>query len=319
VKSAIRLFISILGVALVAATGWRIWAQQQEIAVLRSQALTVAHELVDLREQRRELETRLHRAAQVTNAPPEKPANVPVSSPEPATPAGVNLTAKEAAAIVAGVPTEVNEGVVKQWVANAYDPDVLRRLNLQAQNKTLQRYGALFAQLDLAPEQTQQLTKLLTDKRQIATDVAVASFQQGEDPTRDPNGFQERLATTREGIEAEIKALLGEAHYAQYQDYDRSVSQLNALNNLELALRSRGEPMSSEQLAQMKAVLQDSDSTRINAKLIKNSQAFLSAGQIQTLQDLRAVQQANSQRRNQPLQVLPTTPVERSDTDDENR
>jgi len=57
-------------------------------------------------------------------------------------------------------------------------------------------------------------------------------------------------------------------------------------------------------------VLLDSNANRITTKVVNDSRPFLSPVQLQALQDLRAVQQANSQKRNQPVQVLPNgTPL----------
>jgi len=137
-------------------------------------------------------------------------------------------------------------------------------------------------------------------------DVAVASYQQGNDPTQNPDDYRDQVIASHTDIENQIHALLGDANYAQYQDFTRDTGQANVIKGLELALRNTPNPLTPDQAAQIKQVLEDSGATRITAKVVSATKDFLSPAQHQALEDLRAIQQANALKRNQPVQILPT-------------
>ena len=197
--------------------------------------------------------------------------------------------------------------MLHQYLADANDPAVMRRLNTEARNQTLRRFADLLKQLNLPPDQNEALVKLLTDKRQVALDTAVASFQAGNDPTQDMDAYRDLMFANRDSIEAQINALLGPTNYAQYQDNLRSVGQNAVVNNLQLTLSGTSEPLTPDQAAQFQQVMQDNSTSRINARVIAASKDFLTPVQMQALQDLRAIQQANAIKRSQPVQVLPTS------------
>jgi phage shock protein A len=193
-----------------------------------------------------------------------------------------------------------------QWLADANNPDVMRRLSTQARNQTLRHYDDLLKGLNLSPEQNEQLVRLLIEKKQAAVDVAAASFQQGEDPRNDPKKFKAEIVATKDKIEDDIQALLGDDNYARYVEYDRNNGQTNVVTNLSNVLRGTGKPLSADQAELLHQSLQQHETGRITAKVIADSKNFLTPEQVLALQDLRAVQQANSEKRNLPTQVLPT-------------
>jgi hypothetical protein len=203
---------------------------------------------------------------------------------------------------------------VQRWLGEASDPAVMRRLTLQARYQALRQYGPLLDQLKLDPTQEARLTVLLADKRQSAVDVVVTAFQRGEDLSQEPDRYREIVAGAKGEIEKQIYTLLGQERYLQYRDYDTSVAQGNVLRNVELSLRGSPETLTPEQTSRIKEILQGSDGARITAKMVDDAKEFLSPLQLQVLQDLRAVQQADEQKRIQRLQValtpLPTDPKE---------
>jgi FtsZ-binding cell division protein ZapB len=290
------LAIVLLALGLLAAAAG-LWLQQQEIVGLRNQVASAQGEVARHAAARDALEKRAREAQDATVALQEE-----LQAQRQA----ANKAAKKTTR-ASGDATVMSAETLKQWLADADDPDVMRRLTLQARGKTQQRYAELFKQLHLTPEQTEQFAKLLTDKRQTSIDVAVASYRRGEDPTKEPERYRDTLIATREEIEAQISLLLGDAAYTQYQDFDRSVGQSNVLNNLSLALQGTADPLTPDQAARFTAAMQASNSNRISSPVIEAAKEFLSPAQLRALQDLRAMQQANSQKRNQPGQALPTT------------
>jgi hypothetical protein len=192
---------------------------------------------------------------------------------------------------------------IQRWLGEANDPTVMRRLNLEARYQTLRQYADLFDQLKLDPAVETRLTILLADKHQSAVDVIVTAFQRGEDLSQDPDRYREIVAVAKDGIEKEINALIGDEAYGRYQDYNSAVAQTNVLRNFDLSLRGSSETLMPEQAAQMRHLLQGDNGSRITPQMIEEAKVFLSPSQLQVLDDLRAVQQADELRRIQALRM----------------
>jgi hypothetical protein len=195
---------------------------------------------------------------------------------------------------------------IRQWLADADDPAVLRRLNLQARNQTLRRYGELLKTLHLPPDQNEALVKLLTDKRQAPMDTAVAEYHQGTDPAADLAAFQQAIWATRGDDERQISQLLGPAAYAQYQNFDRATGQNNVVTNLQLSLSSTSEPLTPEQAANLAQLMESEGTGRVTPQVLAGAAQILSPAQQRALQDLRALQLSASRQRDQPGKALPT-------------
>jgi hypothetical protein len=297
-KQASQILLSVLGVSLVA--GALLWKQQQEIQSLESRLQVADQELEQQQTEHAELEKKFAETRQQTSTL-ESALSAAQESAKP----GKSAEAKRERG--GGNGGNVSEEMLHQYLADANDPAVMRRLNTEARNQTLRRFADLLKQLNLPPDQNEALVKLLTDKRQVALDTAVASFQQGNDPTQDMDAYRDLMFANRDSIEAQINALLGPTNYAQYQDNLRSVGQNAVVNNLQLTLSGTSDPLTPDQAAQIQQVMQENSTSRINARVIAASKDILTPVQMQALQDLRAIQQANAIKRTQPVQVLPTS------------
>ncbi len=260
------------------------------------------------------------RAAQAVREPAPRTAEQSVRDPAAAKPpkdpsqaaapdAPVKISARQNEALGEAMKSAIEDGIkadlVKQWLADANDPAVMRRLNTQARNQTLRRYSALFTQMNLPADETEAFTKLLADKRQAPLDLVVGSLQQGADPTDDMDKFRSQINASRAEIETQIHALLGDAGYAQYQTYDQNFSHANVITNLQTALLGT-EPLTSEQTARLNEVMQKTQASHVTEEVIAGAKEFLSPAQLQALQDLRALTLANAQKRLQATQILPT-------------
>jgi hypothetical protein len=275
-----------------------LWEQQREIGSLENRLRIADQALVEQKTEHTALEKDFEEAKNQTNALQTALNTAHQAAAKPAE------GKRERAAANGGA---ISKEMVQQYVADASDPAVMRRLNTEARIQTLKRFGDLLKQLNLSPDQNEAFVKLLTDKRQVALDTAVASFQQGNDPSQDMDAYRDLMIANRDSIESQINALLGPTDYAQYQDNLRSTGQNDVLNNLALSLRNTSEPLTPDQAAQIQQVMQENNTARINAKVIAASKDFLTPVQMQALQDLRAIQQANAVKRAQPVQVLPTS------------
>lgn len=215
---------------------------------------------------------------------------------------------QERATELAAAGANALTGAPDQWTASANDPEVMRREEEAARLKIVERFAPLFDRLGLAPEMRDRLTALLTEKKQAPLDVAASEFHNGSDPRTDPETYADLVAATRADVEDRIHELLGDAGYQAYKDFNQSAGQTQVLNQLDALLRDRNQPLSAEQSAQLQQAMQAAGAGHVSAKLVAQAKTFLTPAQLQALSDLRALQQANSRRRNQPVQTLPTTP-----------
>lgn len=216
-----------------------------------------------------------------------------------------NAAAKQASRATQIASANLTTGPHDQPIEGANDPAVVRRLNEQARLQIGRRYETLFDQLALSPDKKEQLIKLLADKRQAAADVAASMFQNGADPRDDPNGYIDMLAATREDVEKQIASLLGDSGYQTYQAFDRGIGQSQVMARMNLLLAEIQQPLSGEQATQLQASMQANNAGRVTGKVVKDATAFLNPAQMQVLRDLRAIQQANSQKRLAPVAPLP--------------
>lgn len=297
-KSRSRLFVGLAVVS--AATAFSLWRTREENQTLEKRLSAVGKgvtklvaENAELREtvrvageENQALRTALEEQKSLAQKIPDQPISVPA----------------------------LNSEAARQWLGAANHPVVMRRLSLQARYETIRQYGNLFDQLKLDPTTEARLTLLLADERQSATDVVVTALQRGEDLSQDPTRYREIVAAAKNEIQTEIRTLLGDEAYTRYRDFDSAVAQANVLRNFELSLRGSPETLAAEQSAKLRGALQTSDGGRLTAQMLVEAKEYLSPAQWQVLDDLRAVQQADEQRRIQQLQMeltpLPTDPTE---------
>ena len=194
-------------------------------------------------------------ALQADNEDRESSAEAPVSlpTPEPATgpvplpvdAAGEPMAVTYAEARPAPGP---NAGPARNFAAMMDTPEMQQLIALRARGQLDGRYADLFAKLRLSPAQLQRLQQLLVDKQNTTRDVMAAMRSQGLSTRRD-NAEQTRslIQDANAEIDAQIRAELGEAVFAQYQEYERTQPQRTLVNRVSQRLSYSGEPLSEQQ------------------------------------------------------------------------
>jgi hypothetical protein len=287
VKQPRNYIILFLSVTLLA-TGGLLWQKGQEATEWKLRAIAGEAELVRQANERTDLEKRVQQSEAKVGMLQNELANAR-SKPAP-------TTAKKAAK---GQSTaQVTADQVKQWLAEANDPAVMQRMNAQARLLMQQRYAGLFAKLGLTADQTESLTKLLSDKQLVISDVAVAALQNGGDLRADPDAFQTLLVTAKAGIEDQMRSLLGDGGYAQYLAFTQDIVSSNSMIRMQRVLANTPDVLTDDQSTQLKLLLSRTDGNgRITPRVISDAKAFLSPAQIQALQQANDIQQAASQNR----------------------
>lgn len=211
--------------------------------------------------------------------------------------------------------------MANNFMAMMEKPEIQRLMAIQQRGALDQHYAQLFKSLNLSPDQLEKFKNLLVEKQAAMTDVLAAARAQGIDPRSDPQEFRKLIADTQAEIDSNIKATLGDAGYAQYQQYQQTAPQRNVVNQLEQSLSYTSTPLSasqSEQLVQILASNGPANSAANNNRAaiaatfgvgfggngpmgqitdaaINQSQSVLSASQVQALRQLQQTQQAQQQ------------------------
>jgi hypothetical protein len=137
-------------------------------------------------------------------------------------------------------------------------PEMQRMLASQQRLSLARQYAALCKKLGLGSEQQAQFVDLLLDKQLVGMDAMIASAQQGTDPLE----AQKTVAAMQAEDEAKIKALLGDAAYAQYREYVRTEPQRAVVGQLQQNLTFNDTPLTRPQAEAMVQILAETSSAR---------------------------------------------------------
>ena len=200
-------------------------------------------------------------------------------------------------------------------------PEIQKLMAIQQKAGLDARYATLFKNLNLTPAQLDQFKNLLVEKQTAMTDALAAARAQGINPRTDPQEFQQLVTDAQAEADNNIKSTLGDAAYAQYQQYQQTLPQRNVVNQLAQSLSYTSTPLTSDQTEQMVSILAanappSTNSTGNNIRnnvaatfgvgfggqgspittdAITQAQTVLAPTQVQALQQLQSAQQAQAQ------------------------
>jgi hypothetical protein len=148
------------------------------------------------------------------------------------------------------------------WEAMASNPEFQKLLAIQMKGRVNSTYGALFKSLNLSPDQLAQFQGLLADKQQALMDVMQAAREQGINPRADPDGFKALVGQAISQVDASIQQTLGDAGFAQYQQYQQQLPERNVVNTLQQQLGYSQTPLTDDQANQLISLLADNQPQR---------------------------------------------------------
>ena len=111
------------------------------------------------------------------------------------------------------------------------NPEFSRLWNAQQKMALDSRYAPLFKNLNLSAADLDKFKSLLVEKQGAITDVLAAAREQGLDP-RDPadrTQIASLLQNAQAQVDSNIQQTLGDAQYAQYQNYEQTLPQRNVI------------------------------------------------------------------------------------------
>jgi hypothetical protein len=192
------------------------------------------------------------------------------------------------------------------------DKPALQRAMVQQQKAQVdRRFKKLFAQMNLPPEQMEKFQKLLVEREATAMDSMMIAMQHGLNPMRDGAEIQKLVADSQAESDAQIKTLLGDTAYAQYQDYRNTEPQRNTVAQLQQNLGFTDAPLNQSQAAQLTQLLVEAHppgntgsnpvagprgqarvgSSSITTEVVDRSRSFLNPAQVDGLIELKQQQE----------------------------
>jgi hypothetical protein len=113
------------------------------------------------------------------------------------------------------------------------------------------RYADLFRRLNLPPAQLEQLKNLLVDRDTVMNDVMAAATAAGLNPRENGGEMRQLFRQAQEDIDQGIAQLLGTDGFGQYQNYQQTLPQRFAVNQLEQRLSYSTTPLTPAQSEQL--------------------------------------------------------------------
>ena len=184
------------------------------------------------------------------------------------------------------------------YLARLDDPEVRRIMDLQRLAAINRQYAQFFRDAHLSPEQIRQFQQLMLERQRAQTDVLVAATQQGVNPMSDPQAFRDLVKNAQADVDQQLQSSLGADNYAQFQSYQQTQAQRAVVNQLQQDLSFSDTPLTDaqqQQLIQIVAQTNPAGGSSVNEKTVAAAQGLLAPAQLQALQNLQQLQQANSQ------------------------
>ena len=128
------------------------------------------------------------------------------------------------------------------------NPEMVKALREQQAMMVKLQYGPLARQLNLSSEQTDSLYQILTDKAVRGMENGSATLSGG-----DPGNAAQTAADLAKETESALQALLGDAGYKAFQDYQTTVADRTLLNTFKSNFVDN--PLSDDQQQQLLQVM----------------------------------------------------------------
>jgi hypothetical protein len=128
------------------------------------------------------------------------------------------------------------------------DPSMRDMMRGQQKATINMMYAGLFKELALAPEEKEKLMGILTDAQMKIIENAQGIFGEQKEGAPDT---QKVFEDSKKQTDTELKALLGDERFAQYEEYQKNVGERMQLDQLKTHMESEKLPLQDQQLAQL--------------------------------------------------------------------
>ena len=159
----------------------------------------------------------------------------------------------------AGTEGESKDGIFGKGMGDMLgkmmkDPGMREMLRAQQKAMINMMYGGLFKDLKLSPEETDKLKELLTESQMKNVEAAQGMFGGKEGATEETT---KQITDAKKQTDDEIKALLGDERFSQYQEYQKTVGERMQLDQLKNQMAGANVPLDDTQAAQLMHIMKD--------------------------------------------------------------
>lgn len=177
------------------------------------------------------------------------------------------------------------------------DPEFAAAWKIEQAARIEERYGDLFKQLNLPPDQLAALKDLLIERENAGRDVWASAAAQGLNPREARDQLRQLTADLQAEVDANIEARFGASTITALDTYNSSASQRAAVNTINQRFTTAGMALNPSQSQQLTRILADTGTQSgrtvlITDATISRAQAVLMPAQVETLKKYQAEQQA---------------------------
>jgi hypothetical protein len=148
----------------------------------------------------------------------------------------------------------LNKGMGEMLGQMMKDPNMRDMLREQQKVTINMMYNALFKDLKVSPEVKDKLRELLTDTQMRNVESAGAMLSGDKEQAAEATA---KINEARKASDEQIKTLLGEDGFAEYQDYQKNIGERMQLDQLKTRMAADNTPLRDDQFSQLLQVMQD--------------------------------------------------------------
>src|ERR1043166_848615 len=157
------------------------------------------------------------------------------------------------------------------------NPDMKKMIREQQKAALKMIYGDLFKDLNLTDEEKTKLSDILTDKQMKAMEKGSEFLKDSDNVDKEAMGKE--FAAQQKATDAEIKGLLGDDRFKQFEDYNKNIGNKMAVNQFKGQLADGKNALVDEQSKQLMQVMRE-ESEAVSAK-----EGIGAEGQAKAMQD----------------------------------
>lgn len=239
-------------VALVIALGVAAaWKERQTVRDLKNQLRSAAADSAEkdktIRAQGEELRRLLSQSGADHGATPEEDTEK--------VPAPIRSAA---ASRVDGGPSTVGLESINELLRRTMDdPQTAARRRQMLKADVKQAYGEFVRAQHLSSAQAEEFLELLTDREMIDLQDSTAFLAGDPDDSEGSSSTARRAAAAFAETDRQLRALLPESDYAQFQEYEKTISERVTLAEIRQELALNSQPLKDDQISYLSQVLAD--------------------------------------------------------------
>ena len=135
------------------------------------------------------------------------------------------------------------------------DPAMREMVREQQKAAINMMYSGLFKELNLSPEEKEKLKGILVDAQMKNVENAQGIF--GEKKEGAAEDTQKQFADAKLQTETELRTLLGDERFAQYEDYQKNIGERMQLDQLKTKMAAENLPLEDQQMAALLQVMKE--------------------------------------------------------------